>query len=376
MNIVCSEHSLAIQPEQVSPEKELVLEIMSITNFPGYRQGTESDTEENLKGPYAGGDIAVYHISAESKEKAKRGMKQGNLSPACLPEKNYESDMGIFAGWLDQEPFYRPSTSNIETYEREYQTLRTVQVRIITDYLEPFTCSCCIFCYQVEKTECKDPEWMNTTTFYPAGTECYKDPSQASCFSFGNSGSGVLRKITEKGEERYAFAGPLSMTKSCDSVYIFDNLISYSSGNPGVFTDAYCYLPWIAAMYGMKMPEDYKRKPSCGEAKGNRAVINESKCLGQDAENLDRGRCQDWQNQNYQSEYECQQDLLINGTVNSGAELELEGPRECDFDNHNYTKNGLNIPWNQCMLEAREGYAYNIYLCKVFAIFMFLDIVL
>ena len=129
MNIVCSEHSLAIQPEQVSPEKELVLEIMSITNFPGYQQGTESDTAENLKGPYAGGDIAVYHISAESKEKAKRGMKQGNLSPACLPEKNYESEMGIFAGWLDQEPFYRLSTSNIETYEREYQTLRRVQVR-------------------------------------------------------------------------------------------------------------------------------------------------------------------------------------------------------------------------------------------------------
>ena len=54
----------------------------------------------------------------------------------------------------------------------------------------------------------------------------------------------------------------------------------------------------------------------------------------------------------------------------------MEGPRECDFENHNYTKNGLNIPWNQCMLEAREGYAYNIYLCKVFAIFKFLNIVL
>ena len=183
---------------------------MSITNFPGYQQGTESGTVENLKGPFAGGDIVVYHISAESKEKAKRGMKQGNLSPACLPEKNYESEMGIFAGWLDQEPFYRLSTSNIETYEREYQTLRTVQVRIITDYLEPFTCSGLLLS---GGEDCKDPEWMNTTTFYPAaGTECYKDSSQASCFSFGNSGSGVLRNITENGEERYAFAGPLSMT--------------------------------------------------------------------------------------------------------------------------------------------------------------------
>ena len=37
----------------------------------------------------------------------------------------------------------------------------------------------------------------------------------------------------------------------------------------------------------------------------------------------------------------------------------------CDFEKHTYSKNGLNIPWDRCMLEAREGYAYNIYMCKV-----------
>ena len=61
MNIICSEYSLAVQPEQVSPENELVLKIERITNFPSYEQGTDEDTGENLKGPYAGGDIAVYH---------------------------------------------------------------------------------------------------------------------------------------------------------------------------------------------------------------------------------------------------------------------------------------------------------------------------
>ena len=216
---------------------------------------------------------------------------------------------------------------------------------------------------------------MNTSTFYPAATECYRDPSQGSCFSFGNSGSGAMRKTTIDGEERYAFAGPLSMTKSCDSVFIFDNQISSSSANPGVFTDAHCYLPWIAASYGMKLPKGYTSKPSCGESKGRRDVIQETECLGQDAENLLRSRCRNWQLY-YTTEFECQQDLYYNGTfgalsifdpfVSSGEPpIETKGPRRCDFENQRYTKNGLDIPWNQCMLEAREGYAYNIYMCKV-----------
>ena len=130
VNIVCSEYSLAIQPEQVSVEKEVVLKIRKITNFPGYQQGTNEDTGENLKGPYAGGDIAVYHITSKSKEKAKRAMEGGTLSPACLPESSYTNPRGIFAGWLDQEPFYRLSTTDISTYEKEYLTIKTVEVYI------------------------------------------------------------------------------------------------------------------------------------------------------------------------------------------------------------------------------------------------------
>ena len=217
---------------------------------------------------------------------------------------------------------------------------------------------------------------MNTTTFYPASTECYRDPSQGSCFSFGNSGSGAMRKITMGNDERFAFAGPLSMSKSCESVYIFDNEISYSSANPGVFTDAYCYLPWIAASYGMKLPDSYSTKDSCGQAKGNRETIDQSNCYGKDAETLFRSRCRDW-NRFYNTEYECQQALLVNGSCCSrplesdhgiviGPEkLETEEVRLCDFERHNYTKNGRSMKWDRCMLEAREGYAYNIYMCKV-----------
>ena len=185
------------------------------------------------------------------------------------------------------------------------------------------------------------------------------------------------------------------MTKSCDSVFIFDNQISYSSANPGIFTDAYCYLPWIAATYGMKLPEGFTAKPSCGESRGRRDTIDEAVCLGQDAEGLRRSRCKNWDSTNpstgmpyYQTEYECQQDILKNGI--SKVCVEIEGPerpgsrllvypdlckqperaagknyKECDFKNQRYTKNGWDLPWNQCMLESREGYAYNIYMCKV-----------
>ena len=128
MNIVCSEFSLAVQPEQVSPEKELVLKIEQIINFPKYQQGTAEDSGENLKGPYAGGDIAVYKITSESKQQAKKSMKEGTLSPACLPQRGYEGERGIFAGWLDQEPFYRLSSVDIRDYERQYLTIRKVEV--------------------------------------------------------------------------------------------------------------------------------------------------------------------------------------------------------------------------------------------------------
>ena len=350
LNIVCSEWSLAVQPEQVSAEEELVLQIDKITNFPGYEQGTDDDTGANLKGPYAGGDIAVYHITPESKEKAKRRMNDKTLAPACLPQKEYGSKRGIFAGWLDQEPFYRVSTTDIETYEEEYLTLRRVEV---------------------EETDCKDPDWMKTNTYYPAATECYRDRSQSSCFVFGNSGSGTLREINVDGDKRYAFTGPLSMSKSCDSIYIFDNQISYSSSNPGIFTDAYCYLPWIAEMYGMNPPKDYVDKASCSTSKGKQSVIHEPSCLGLDSENVNRERCKNWHNY-YESEYACQKDLIENGSPGSIPSYEQEvddrpptEPKMCDFESHTYSKNGLNIPWDQCMLEAREGYAYNIYMCKV-----------
>ena len=59
--------------------------------------------------------------------------------------------------------------------------------------------------------DCEDPAWMESNTYYPPGTVCYRDPSLASCSLFGNSGSSVVRKI--KTTDRYSWTGPLSMSK-------------------------------------------------------------------------------------------------------------------------------------------------------------------
>ena len=128
MLIVCSEYSLQIKPESSSAEEEVVLFLDRITNFPGYTTGTEEDKGANLKGPYAGGDIAVYHLTQKSLELLKAKMTPGKLWPACLPKKNYISKKGIFGGWLDQEPFYRLTSNSIQAYERTYLTLKSVEV--------------------------------------------------------------------------------------------------------------------------------------------------------------------------------------------------------------------------------------------------------
>ena len=56
-------------------------------------------------------------------------MSKGKLWPACLPKKSYTEKRGIFGGWLDQEPFYRLSTDSLLAYEKNYLTLKAVQVR-------------------------------------------------------------------------------------------------------------------------------------------------------------------------------------------------------------------------------------------------------
>ena len=210
---------------------------------------------------------------------------------------------------------------------------------------------------------CKDPSWMrsntnsfkNEETFYPAGTECYRDPSQGSCFLFGNSGSGLVRQFNKSSPNQYAYTGPLSMSKSCDQIWILDKAIQYTSENPGVFTDAYCYLPWIAAMYGMKLSKNHTNKESCGKTIGDRSNINLDDCVGQDVQLL-YTQCKD--------DKDCINRRAPTGILSTYWDLEYRSGRrfrKCDFT----FKDENGILWDECKLESEEGYAYNIYTCRV-----------
>ena len=212
---------------------------------------------------------------------------------------------------------------------------------------------------------CKDPAWMksntnafsNEETFYPAGTECYRDPSQGSCFLFGNSGSGLVRKFNKSSPSQHAFTGPLSMSKSCDQIQILDNQIQYSSENPGVFTDAYCYLPWIAAIYGMKLPENYARKESCGKAIGKKGNINLEDCVGQEVT-----PCPSLHGSQDQTCLEPPTGLIDTVLGTSKPFISGRRFRKCDFT---FKNESTGTVFNECRLHAEEGYAYNVYTCMV-----------
>jgi hypothetical protein len=120
---------------------------------------------------------------------------------------------------------------------------------------------------------CSDPAWMKSNTYYPPGTLCYTDAAWASIVQFGTSGSGLS---VNANETWYSWIGPLSFSKGSDCSRLVYNwrgiysglsiytrqVINYSS-TPAVFTDARCYLEWIAAQYGLTLPASSKLQQAC-----------------------------------------------------------------------------------------------------------------
>ena len=102
IQIVCSQYNVDAIPESFTEENERILKVTKITNHPNYSPGTEEDRNANLKGPYAGSDISVYHV-----DDTEFRMKEGEVWPACLPREDGPATAGasrdFFAGWLDPE---------------------------------------------------------------------------------------------------------------------------------------------------------------------------------------------------------------------------------------------------------------------------------
>jgi len=257
LQIVCGEYSVeSPEPEITSPETEVVLDILEIINHPDYKP----NEEPGVGGPIEGNDISVYKV-----QDSNFRMTKGVVWPACLPKETYDPEFrGIIAGWQDSEPAYLFSEG---TTLAGFRFSNFFQRQV-----------------QVEEVICRDPAWMNTNTYYPQGTVCYRDPSLASCVEFGVSGSGIVRKWREDpddGRDQYAFVGPLTISKGCDLARRppnFKERVLYRGENPTVVTDATCFMDWIAAQYKVELPQRYEKKKSCSQGKGDRGDINKAFC--------------------------------------------------------------------------------------------------
>ena len=260
LQIVCNIRTQEPQPQGLPyPQTFKIIEILEIINHPNY-MNLEKDQEQST-GPMSGHDISVYKVNDTN-----FSVSEDSIWPACLPkdnEKNIPGNQGILAGWSDPLPAYFVGDIPYRSsYVNKYLVQREALFR--------------------GQPACSDPKWMRSNTYYPAGTLCYTEAAWAGSVQFGISGSGLVRPFTSSGDganPRYSFVGPLSMSKGSDRTFSPGNsLIDYSS-NPAVFTDARCYLDWIAAQYGLVLPADYAKPATCATASGDRAAANKPNCL-------------------------------------------------------------------------------------------------
>ena len=85
-----------------------------------------------------------------------------------------------------------------------------------------------------------------------------------------------------------------------------------------VATDALCFMPWIAAEYGLRLGEDYQVRPSCFTGVGDKEDINKEVCWTQ------------------------------------------YGTR-CNFS---YVDPDTGEQWDRCRVWTQEGIAFNVHQCR------------
>jgi len=228
-DIVCGEWESGPVPMNVSNENyNVVLPIKEIVVHEGY---------DLMKGPINGDDIAVFKVDSEKLE----GAASNNIHPACMPGPNRRQPVsGVISGWAPPPPFY--------VFEKYYP----YYVQNYGDLLKQWH-------YKMEiLSKCRDPTYIKvynrelkypSNTFYPAGTVCAKE-FRRHCFTGGDSGSPLMVKDPER-PSRYYVEGTFSFAKACE-LQKLGTAVSFfgiNQENPSVFTNLYCYLPWIAKQF-------------------------------------------------------------------------------------------------------------------------------
>ena len=107
-----------------------------------------------------GDDIAVYFVN-DSRLSEPGVLQRGKLYPACLPARLHKNQRGILAGWNDPSNLGNYYSERPEFVENNFQPNFTVDT-----YRERETILKHI---RLDNTSCKDPQWMNSNSFYPEG---------------------------------------------------------------------------------------------------------------------------------------------------------------------------------------------------------------
>ena len=106
---------------------------------------------------------------------------------------------------------------------------------------------------------------------------------------------------------------------------ILFNQITFASENPSVFTDAYCYLDWIAEQYGKSVQPSYTKPITCADSKGNITDIDKNRC---------------------KASRQIGNNINLTTTCHFG-QMDEDGK-----------------PFDKCRLVSEEGFSYNLYQCK------------
>ena len=175
----------------------------------------------------------------------------------------------------------------------------------------------------------------------------------------------------------------------------------YSSENPGVFTDARCYMDWIAGQYNMRLPSDYVAS-SCSEQRIVNPTLTKNTDFGVgtgDINDIEKDDCQalfDYYYTEEETSFKNCSDfpkLQLEAPVNEAdcgdhgctpscryvdnfhQECKAETIKGCFEDSLVHVKNGTcafnqtidgveEKTWDSCRLEGSEGFSYNIYVCQ------------
>ena len=309
--ILCGEWQTG--PEERGHSQEdynVLLPIVRVIRHPSF------DAASN--GPASGSDIAVFKVD-DSQLRATRGSR---IFPICLPpEGRSRSLSGIHSGWSSPPPL-----GFLERYAEGYTPY-------YSDFLKQWH-------YKMDILEvCQDPTVSQTfglslqypsNSYYPAGLTCAKDFSRQSCFSTGASGSPLMVREDQR-PDRFYMEGFLSFVKGCDTFTIGASnpertawQLTQLSENPAAYTKLSCFLPWVAAQYGLGHPRD--TDPRCEESQGQSQVSRP-----------------------------CRSAL----TLASAS----QGERECIFPF--YYQGRL---YNECILLEEAGFVYPVFRCPTWHI--------